>query len=125
MVLILCSLNVVVAVEMDVTASSTTSLPCDFTTLVGNLFHHHLTYSDEFIERRMTEDYGIELSGRQVKRIRLQQRWLRRYNNSTIAEAEQAITFNTIEQLLAEGRIKQYSRRQLIIYLSRKYRYRS
>ena len=73
MMLILCSLNVVVAVEMDVTASSITSLPCDLTTLVGNLFHHHLTYSDEFIERRMIEDYGIQLSGRQVKRIHLKQ----------------------------------------------------
>jgi transposase InsO family protein len=121
MVLIWCSLDVVVAVKMDVTTSSTTSLPCNLTTLVGNLFHHHPTYSDEFIGRRMTEDYDIQLSGRQVKRIRLQQGWLRRYNNSTVAEAEQAITFNTIEQLLAEGRIRQYGRRQLIIHLSRKY----
>ena len=72
MVLILCGLDLVVAVGMDVTASSTTSLPCDLTTLVGNLFHHHLTYSDEFIRRRMTEDYGIQLSNYQVKRIRLQ-----------------------------------------------------
>jgi hypothetical protein len=86
-----------VAVEMNITTSSTTSLPCNLTTLIGNLFHHHPTYSDEFIERRMTEDYNIQLSGRQVKRIRLQQGWLRRYNNSTITEAEQAIIFNTIK----------------------------
>jgi hypothetical protein len=108
------------AVEMDVTASLTS----DLTTLVGNLFHHHPTYSDLFIGRRITEDYGIKLSGRQVKRIRLQQGWLRRFNNPAVAEAEQAITFNAIEQLLVEGRIRQYGRRQLIIHLSRKYGHR-
>ena len=108
MVLIWCILDVAVAVEMDVTTGLTTSLPYDLTTLVGNLFHHHPTYSDEFIGRRITEDYGVQLSGRQVKRIRLQQGWLRCYNDSTVAEAEQAITFNTIEILLAEGRIRQY-----------------
>jgi hypothetical protein len=69
MVLIWCSLDVVVAIEMDVTASLTS----DLITLVGNLFHHHPTYSDLFIGRRMIEDYGIKLSSRQVKRIRLQQ----------------------------------------------------
>jgi hypothetical protein len=57
---------------MDITASLTASLTSDVTTLVGNLFHHHPTYSDEFIGRRMTEDYDIKLSSRQVKRIRLQ-----------------------------------------------------
>src|SRR6266496_2722433 len=87
MILIWCSLNVVMTVQMDVTASSTTSLPCDLTTLVGNLFHHHPTYSDEFIERRMTKDYSIQLSSRQVKRIRLQQGWLRRdVSGSTIGQ---------------------------------------
>jgi hypothetical protein len=84
MILILYGLNVVVAVKMDVTASLTS----DLTTLVDNLFHHHPTYSDLFIEHRITEDYGIKLSDRQVKRIRLQQGWLRRYNNPAIAEAE-------------------------------------
>ena len=64
MVLILCSLDVVVGVEMDVTASSITSLPCDFTTLVGNLFYYYLTYSDEFIRRWIIEDYSIKLSSR-------------------------------------------------------------
>jgi hypothetical protein len=34
------------------------------------------------------------------------------------------MTFDTIKQLLAEGRIRQYGRRQLIVHLSRKYRYR-
>jgi len=120
MVLIWCSLHAVVAVEMDVTASLTS----DVTALVGNLFHHHPTYSDLFIGRRITEDYGINLSGRQVKRIRLQQGWLRRHNDPAVAEAEQAKTFDAIEQLLAEGRIRQYGRRQLIIHLSRKYGHR-
>ena len=68
MVLIWCGLDVVVTVEMDATTSLTSLLA----TLVGNLFHHHPTYSDAFIGRRITEDYGIKLSGRQVKRIRLQ-----------------------------------------------------
>jgi len=105
---------------MDVTAS----LTFDATTLVGSLFHHHPTYSDEFIGRRITEDYDIKISGRQVKRIRLQQGWLRRHNNPAVAKAEQAKTFDTIEPLLAEGRIRQYGRRQLITHLSRKYGHR-
>jgi hypothetical protein len=67
MILILYGLDVVVAVEMAVTAS----LTADLTTLVSNLFHHHPTYSDLFIGHRITEDYGIKLSGRQVKKIRL------------------------------------------------------
>jgi hypothetical protein len=120
MVLIWYSLDVVVAIEMDVTASLTS----DLITLVGNLFHYHPTYSDLFIARRITEDYGIKLSGRQVRRIRLQQGWLRRFNNPAVAEAEQALTFDAIEQLLAEGRIRQYGRRQLITHLSRKYGHR-
>jgi hypothetical protein len=108
------------AVKINVTASLTS----DLTTLAGNLFHHHPTYSDLFIGRRITEDYNIKLSGRQVKRIRLQQGWLRRFNNPAVIKAKQAITFNAIKQLLIEGRIRQYGRRQLIIYLSRKYGYR-
>jgi hypothetical protein len=71
MVLIWYSLDAVVVVKIDITTSSATSLPCNLTTLVGNLFYHHPTYSDEFIRRRIIEDYGIQLSGRQVKRIRL------------------------------------------------------
>src|SRR6266496_1245112 len=89
------------------------------------LFHHHPAYSDLFIGRLITEDYGFKLSGRQVKRIRLQQGWLRRHNNPTVAEAEQAKTFDIVEQLLAGGRIRQYGRRQLIVHLSRKYGHRS
>jgi hypothetical protein len=61
------------AVEMDVTISSITSLLCNFTTLIGNLFHHHLIYSDEFIGRRITKSYDIQFSDRQIKKIRLQQ----------------------------------------------------
>jgi hypothetical protein len=120
MILILYGLDVVMAVEMDVIASLTS----DLTTLVGNLFHHHPTYLDLFIGHRITEDYDIKLSNRQVKRICLRQGWLRRHNNPVIVEAEQAMTFDTIEQLLAEGRIRRYGRRQLIIHLSRKYGYR-
>jgi hypothetical protein len=71
MVLIWYSLDAVVAVKMDITTSSATSLPCNLTTLIGNLFHHYLTYLDKFIGRRMIEDYSIQLSGRQIKRIRL------------------------------------------------------
>jgi hypothetical protein len=52
------------AVKMDVTTSSIISLPYNLITLVGNLFYHHLIYLDEFIGRRIIEDYSIQFSGR-------------------------------------------------------------
>jgi hypothetical protein len=98
----------------------------DRTSAVGHLFHHHPTYSDLDIAQRITEDYDIELSARQMKRIRLQNGWLRRHNNPTSNEAQdqETSTFDAVEQLLAEGRIRQYSYRQLITHLSRKYGHR-
>jgi hypothetical protein len=100
----------------------------DLTSAVGHLFHHNLTYSDLDIARRIIEDYNLEhiaLTARFVKRIRLEQRWLRRHNDPTAAEIQEASTIDTIEQLLEEGRIRQYGRRQLITYLARKYGHRS
>ena len=93
---------------------------------MGHLFHHHPTYSDLHIAQRITEDYDIEISARQVKRIRLQNSWLRRHNNPASHEAQdQEIgTFDAVEQLLAEGRIRQYGYRQLITHLARKYGHR-
>jgi hypothetical protein len=44
----------------------------DLTSAVGHLFHHHPTYSDLHIARRITEEDDIELSTCQMKRIRLQ-----------------------------------------------------
>jgi hypothetical protein len=38
---------------------------------------------------------------------------------------QEACTIDAIEQLLAEGRIRQYGRRQLIIHLARKHGHRS
>jgi hypothetical protein len=43
----------------------------DITSAVGHLFHHHPTYSDLYIAQRITENYDIKFSARQVKRIRL------------------------------------------------------
>ena len=86
----------------------------DLTSVVGHLFHHNPTYSDLDIARRITEDYNLEhftLTARFVKRIRLEQRWLRRHNDPAAAEMQKASTIDTIEQLLAEGRIRQYGRR--------------
>ena len=100
----------------------------DLTSVVGHLFHHNPTYSDLDIARRITEDYNLEhftLTARFVKRIRLEQGWLRRHNNPAAAEMQKASTIDTIEQLLAEGRIRQYGRRQLITHLARKHGHRS
>ena len=58
------------------------------TSLSGHLFHHHPTYSDLHIAQRITEDYDIRLSTRQVKRIHLQNSWLRRHNNLAFNEAQ-------------------------------------
>src|SRR3954469_1890463 len=99
----------------------------DLTSAVGHLFHHNPTHSLD-IARRITEDYNIEhltLPARFVKRIRLEQGWLRRHNDPAAAEMQQASTVDAIEQLLAEGRIRQYSRRQLITHLARKHGHRS
>jgi len=100
----------------------------DLTSAVGHLFHHNPTYSDLDIARRITEDYSIEhltVTARLVKRIRLEQGWLRRHNDPVAAEIQEASTIDAIEQLLAEGRIRQYGRRQLITHLARKYGHRS
>jgi hypothetical protein len=78
----------------------------DLTSAVGHLFHHNPTYSDLDIARRITEDYNVELTARFVKRIRLEQGWLRRYNDSAAAEMQKASTVDAIEQLLVEGRIR-------------------
>ena len=96
----------------------------DLTSAMGHLFYHNPTYSDLHITRRITEDYDIEhmtLTARFVKRIRLEQGWLRRHNDPAAAEMQEA---GTIEQLLAEGRVRQYSRRQLT-HLTYKHGHRS
>jgi hypothetical protein len=79
------------------------------------------------IARRITEDYNIEhltLTARFIKRIRLEQGWLRRHNDPAAAEMQEAGTIDAIEQLLAEGHIRQYGRRQLITHLARKHGHR-
>jgi hypothetical protein len=70
MMLISLGIDLAAAVKME-----------DLTSAVGHLFHHHPTYSDLHIAQRITEDHNMELSARQVKRIRLQNSWLRRHNN--------------------------------------------
>jgi hypothetical protein len=77
MMLILLGIDLATAVKME-----------DLTSVVGHLFHHHLISSDLHIAQRITEDYDIELSVRQVKRIRLQNSWLRRHNNPASDEAQ-------------------------------------
>jgi hypothetical protein len=47
----------------------------DFTSAVGYLYSHNLTYSDLDIARRITEGYNIEhmtFTARFIKRIRLE-----------------------------------------------------
>jgi hypothetical protein len=70
----------------------------DLTSAVGYLFSHNLTYSDLNIARRITEDHNIEhLITCLIKRIRLEQGWLRRYNDPAAAEIQEADTINTIK----------------------------
>jgi hypothetical protein len=75
-----------------------------------------------------SQKYNIEyltLTARFVKRIRLEEGWLRRHNDPAAAETQEAGIIDAIEQLLAEGRIRQYGRRQLITHLARKHGHRS
>jgi DNA-directed RNA polymerase subunit N (RpoN/RPB10) len=100
----------------------------DLTSAVGHLFYHNPTYSGLDIARLITEDYNVErlmLTARFVKRIRLEQGWLRRHNDPAAAEMQRASTIDDIEQLLAEGCIRQYGCRQLITHLARKHGHRS
>ena len=64
----------------------------DLTSVVGHLFYHNPTYSDHDIARRITEDYNVEhlaLTARFIKRIRLEQGWLRRHNHPAAAEMQE------------------------------------
>ena len=86
------------------------------------------TYSDLEIARRITEDYNIEhltlhCPFRQANSSRTS--WLRRHNDPAATEMQKASTTDAIEQLLAEGRIRQYGHRQLITHLARKHGHRS
>jgi hypothetical protein len=96
----------------------------DFVSAVGHLFSHNHTYSDLDIARRITEDYNIQhmtLTARLVKRIRLEQGWLRRHNDPAAVETQEAGTIDAIERLLAEGHIRQYGPRQFITHPARKH----
>ena len=98
MTLISLAIDLAAAVKME-----------DLAAAIGHLFHHNPTYSDLDIAQRITEDYNIEqwtLTARFVKRIRLEQGWLRRHNDPAAAEMQEANTIDAIEQLLAEGRIR-------------------
>jgi hypothetical protein len=48
----------------------------------------------------------VTLTARLVKRIRLEQGWLRRHNDPAAAEMQKAGTIDTVEQLLIEGRVR-------------------
>jgi hypothetical protein len=97
----------------------------DLEQAINYFFHHHPTYSDPQIAQRIQEEYGLQTTANQVKVIRHEQGWLRRNNDIEVAEDEEEHTTTLIQQLLEEGRIRQYGRRQLITHLARKYGHRS
>jgi hypothetical protein len=91
---------------------------------VNDLFHHNPTYSDARIAQRLRND-GLHTSPRQVKAIRLKHGWYRRVNDVAAALGIRAETSIFIQQLLADGQIRQYGHRQLITHLSRAYGHRA
>jgi arsenate reductase-like glutaredoxin family protein len=92
--------------------------------IIDHLFHHHHTFSDHQIAKRIKDDYQMDTTARQVKEIRLECGWFRRNNDLESAEAQEASTFNLIEDLFPDGHIRQYGRRQLIAHLSHKHGHR-
>jgi hypothetical protein len=66
----------------------------------------------------------MDMTARQVKEIRLEYGWLRRNNDLEFTEAQEASTFNLIEDLFSDGHIRQYGYRQLIAHLSHKHGHR-
>jgi hypothetical protein len=91
---------------------------------VNYLFHHQPTYSDSQIARRIKEEYSLYTTARQVKEIRLLHQWNRRQNDPELREAFKAETERFIHELLLQGQIRSYGRRQLITHLARKYGFR-
>jgi hypothetical protein len=94
------------------------------TKIIDHLFHHHHTFSDYQIAQRIKEDHEIDTTARHVKEIRLENGWLRRNDDLESAKAQEASTFNLIQELFSDGHIRQYGRRQLIAHLSHKHGHR-
>jgi len=91
---------------------------------INDLFHHQPTYSDRQIAHRIQEEHSLYTTANQVQEIRLLHHWHRRENDPELREAARAETEQFIHQLLLEGQIRSYGRRQLITHLARKYGYR-
>ncbi len=102
----------------DETASDLLAQAVDF------LFHHQPTYSDTEIAIRIREDHNLYTTARNIQQIRLQNGWLRRQNDPDERAIEQLQLTAFIEELLLQGHIRSYGRRQLITHLARKYGYR-
>jgi hypothetical protein len=88
---------------------------------IGYMYHHFRHLNDEQIARRLQEDYNLPTTSSQVRTQRLKHNWRRRAASSADAEARRVEVANFIAQLLDEGGIRQYGRRQLLTRLSRKY----
>ena len=86
------------------------------------MYHHFRHLDDSQIAQRIQEDYSIPTTSSQVRRQRLRNDWRRRVASSADAEARRVEVANFIAQLLDEGGIRQYGRRQLLTRLSRKYK---
>ena len=92
---------------------------------IGYLFHHSRYLNDDQIAIQLQENYSLATTPQQVKSLRLKQGWRRLERSSEQATTRRAETTNFIAQLLREGNIRQYGRRQLLTHLSRKYGYRA
>jgi transposase InsO family protein len=93
--------------------------------VVGQLFHHNQTYRDTKIAERITEMTGIRTSIRQVKEIRLRNGWLRRTNDISVDLDSAAKTRDFIQELLQQGEMRTYGRRQVLAHLTEHYGFKA
>jgi hypothetical protein len=86
------------------------------------LYHHHRTYSDAQIARIIQNEDGLPTSRQQIRLLR---GWLRRRGPTSDGQSQALETAIFIQQLLIEGRIRQYGIRLLATHLSHKYGHRA
>jgi hypothetical protein len=87
--------------------------------LVGQLYHHNVSYSDSQIAEVLQSEYNQPTSTRQVMEIRRREGWWRRLDVFEDRAFRQLQTTEQVQLLLEEGSVRQYGRRQLITRLCR------
>jgi len=92
---------------------------------VEDLYHHQRSLSDNQIAWILRSEEGLLVSPRQVRQIRCRCRWMRRHDAEVDALAQAQETQDLIQNLLAEGTIRQYGMRLLTTHLAVKYGHRA